>query len=60
MTFYIDNAADLVQAARYILLPPRVYELVKQRVVKRTTGSVFSEGIQVGVSIETLLMLEDK
>jgi phosphate transport system substrate-binding protein len=60
VTFYIDNAADLVQAARYIPLPPRVYELVKQRVVKRTTGSVFSEGIQVGVSIETLLMLEDK
>jgi phosphate transport system substrate-binding protein len=59
VTFYIDNAADLVQAARYIPLPPRVYELVKQRVVKRTTGSVF-EGIQVGVSIETLLMLEDK
>jgi phosphate transport system substrate-binding protein len=60
VTFYLDNAADLVQAARYIPLPPRVYELVKQRVVKRTTGSVFSEGIQVGVSIETLLMLEDK
>jgi phosphate transport system substrate-binding protein len=60
VTFYLDNAADLVQAARYIPLPPRVYELVEQRVAKRTTGSVFSEGIQVGVSIETLLMLEDK
>ena len=60
VTFYLDNAADLVQAARYIPLPPRLYELVEQRVAKRTTGSVFSEGIQVGVSIETLLMLEDK
>ena len=56
----MSNAADLVQAARYIPLPPRVYELVEQRVAKRTTGSVFSEGIQVGDSIETLLMLEDK
>ncbi|MBO9391099.1 MAG: PstS family phosphate ABC transporter substrate-binding protein, partial [Roseiflexus sp.] len=60
ITFYLNGAANLVRAARYIPLPPRAYELIQQRVVKRTTGSVFSEGVQVGVSIETLLMLEER
>ncbi len=60
ITFYLSNAATLVQEARYIPLPPRAYELIRQRIDKRIIGSIFSEGIQVGVSIETLLMLEEK
>ncbi|MGQ9547168.1 MAG: PstS family phosphate ABC transporter substrate-binding protein [Roseiflexus sp.] len=60
VSFYLENVVNLVQEARYIPLPPRAYELIQQRIIKRMTGSIFSEGIQVGVSIETLLMLEER
>lgn len=56
--FYLDNAAQLVQDARYIPLPQRAYELVQQRVDRRKTGSIFDKPVSVGVSIEELLALE--
>lgn len=56
--FYLDNAGQLVRDARYIPLPQRAYELVRQRVDNRKTGSIFNKPMPIGVSIEELLVLE--
>jgi phosphate transport system substrate-binding protein len=58
VTFYLANGAALVREARYIPLPDRAYPLVTRRFEQRTTGSVFSGGAQVGLSIEHILQLE--
>lgn len=59
VNFYLDNAAELAEEVGYVGLPERAYELAKGRVAKRITGSVFSGGSQVGVSIEELLKIEE-
>ncbi len=59
VNFYLDNAAELAEEVGYVGLPERAYELAKERVAKRITGSVFSGGSQVGVSIEELLEIEE-
>ncbi len=59
VTFYLDNAAALAAEVGYVGLPDRAYELAKERVAKRITGSVFSGGSQVGISIEELLKIEE-
>nr|WP_290670570.1 PstS family phosphate ABC transporter substrate-binding protein [Ardenticatena sp.] len=59
VNFYLDNAAELAEEVGYVGLPERAYELAKERVAKRITGSVFSGGSQVGVSIEDLLEIEE-
>lgn len=58
VTFYLANAPALVQSASYIPLTPRVYELVRERLVRRQTGSVFQRDVPVGVSVQELLELE--
>ena len=58
VTFYLINGAALAREARYIPLPERAYPLVARRFEQRTTGSVFSGGAQVGLSIEHILQLE--
>ncbi len=58
--FYLDpeNAEALVSEVGYIPLPATVYELDLQRFEKRTPGSIFSGGSQVGVTLEELLQAE--
>jgi phosphate transport system substrate-binding protein len=57
--FYLESAARLVREVGYIPLPDRAYELGRQRVDARRTGSLFGgKGSQVGVSIEALLERE--
>ncbi len=58
VAFYLANGPALVREARYIPLPERAYSLAARRVERRLTGSVFSGGSQVGVSIEKILRLE--
>lgn len=59
IAFYLDNAEHLSTEVHYIPLPTRAYELAKERVKKRVTGSMFGgKGSQVGVSIEVLLQRE--
>jgi phosphate transport system substrate-binding protein len=55
---YLSRARELVTRARYVPLPDTAYALAAERVRRRITGSMFSGGSQVGVSIETLLLLE--
>ncbi len=59
VNFYLENAGALATEVGYVALPDRAYELAKERVAKRITGSVFSGGSQVGVSIEELLKIEE-
>ncbi len=58
--FYLAHVADVVPEVGYAPLPPRAYTLVQQRLERQVTGSVFSGGSQVGVSIEDILALEDQ
>lgn len=59
VNFYLDNAAALAKEVGYVGLSPEAYNLGKQRVDRRVTGSVFhGEGSQVGVSIEDLLKID--
>jgi phosphate transport system substrate-binding protein len=59
IAFYLDNAERLTTEVHYIPLPKRAYELAKERVKKRVTGSMFGgKGSQVGVSVEVLLQRE--
>lgn len=61
VTFYLENAAELVQEVGYVPLPERAYELALERFKKRITGSVFGgHGATVGVSIEEILEKESQ
>lgn len=55
---YLASAARLVPEVGYVALPERAYELARNRLAARTTGSMFDGGSQVGVSVEHLLELE--
>jgi phosphate transport system substrate-binding protein len=58
--FYIEHAATLAKEVGYVPLPAKVYELAKQRVEKRITGSVFgAHGSQVGMKLEDLYRVEE-
>lgn len=59
IAFYLGNAERLTKEVHYIPLPTRAYDLARERVKKRVTGSMFGgKGSQVGVSIEALLARE--
>ncbi len=53
--FYMKHAPVLVKEVGYIPLPGKAYELGLKRIKDRITGSVFSGGATIGVSIESLL-----
>lgn len=57
--FYLTNAAKLSEEVGYIPLPEKAYTLAKQRLEAQKTGSLFSGGSQVGISIEELLSKEE-
>ncbi len=56
--FYLANAAALAGEVGYVALPSRAYDLDRQRVAQRVTGSVFSGKNTVGLDIAELLALE--
>jgi phosphate transport system substrate-binding protein len=58
VTFYLGNAASLAQEVGYVPLPANIIELTVQRYQKRTPGTVFQGGSQVGVTLEKLLTAE--
>ena len=58
-TFYITEAAKLSAEVGYIPLPDKAYTLGRERIDKRTLGTMFGAGVQhVGLSIEDLLQRE--
>jgi phosphate transport system substrate-binding protein len=56
--YYLDNVATLAGEVGYVGLPTRAYDLARQRVSQRLTGSVFSGRDTVGLDISELLALE--
>jgi phosphate transport system substrate-binding protein len=57
--FYLTAGEKLSREVHYIPLPARAYELARDRVKNRVTGSMFGgKGSQIGVSIEALLKRE--
>ena len=53
--YYLREAARLVPQVGYITLPGNSYERALDKFMKRTTGSVFAGGSQVGVTIDHVL-----
>jgi phosphate transport system substrate-binding protein len=54
--FYLGNGSKLVSEVGYIPLPPGTYDLVRERFIARTTGSVFGgEGSKIGASVDDML-----
>jgi phosphate transport system substrate-binding protein len=56
--FYMKQAGALAKEVGYIPLQDEVYRLAGERFGKRTTGSIFQGGSQVGVKLEDLLKKE--
>lgn len=56
--YYLTTGKPLVTQVGYVRLPDKAYDLGLKRFEERKTGSIFSGGSQVGVSIEELLAKE--
>jgi phosphate transport system substrate-binding protein len=56
--YYIEHAGALAEEVGYVALSPEAYAAAAERFEGRVTGSVFSGGSQIGLSIEELLRLE--
>lgn len=57
--FYVQKAAELSAEVKYVPLPSEAYSLVKARLDKKETGTVFGEHA-VGLRIEDVLKREAK
>lgn len=55
-----ERAPTLVKEVGYVPLPAQAYELARENVAERRTGTAFADGAQVGVSIEDLLKAEKR
>jgi phosphate transport system substrate-binding protein len=53
--FYLDEGMKLAAEVGYVQLPPKAIELAQKRFADRKTGTVFSGGSRVGVTVEELL-----
>ncbi|REJ85625.1 MAG: phosphate ABC transporter substrate-binding protein PstS family protein [Acidobacteria bacterium] len=56
--FYLDNAAELSEEVGYVQLPAEAYEVARQRVEQRVTGTVYGEGQTHGVPLVELFAVE--
>jgi len=54
--FYLGDGVELVSEVGYIPFPASIYELVRERFSSRTTGSIFSGGSEIDVTVEELLL----
>ncbi len=55
VNYYIEHAQKLAEEVGYVGLPDNIYPLVKNRIEKQVTGSMFAGISDVGVSMEDLL-----
>jgi phosphate transport system substrate-binding protein len=56
--FYLEQAGTLSKEVGYIPFPADAYALLQKRFEARTTGSLFGEGSNVGITITELLERE--
>ncbi|MBZ0270484.1 PstS family phosphate ABC transporter substrate-binding protein [bacterium] len=57
--YYLEHGGPLTREVGYIPLPDQGYRLALKRFADRTTGSMFSGGSKVGVTVEQLLAGEE-
>lgn len=55
INFYQQQATTLSKEVGYIALPANINALAVERFAKRSTGTLFAAGNQVGVSLESLM-----
>jgi len=53
--YYLNQAGQLVPQVGYITLPGDAYERALDKFKKRTIGSIFAGGSQVGITVDTIL-----
>lgn len=53
--YFLREAAPLIEEVKYVPLPPRAYELARERFASRRAGTVFEGHSEIGVSVEELL-----
>jgi phosphate transport system substrate-binding protein len=58
--FYLENAAALARRKKYVPLPEKVYEVVRERFKEMKTGTAFGGVPEVGVPIEDIMKRELK
>ncbi len=56
--FYLNNAKELVSEVGYVPLPEKAYKLALEKLNKGKTGTAFTGGSKVGVSVEELIKAE--
>lgn len=55
LSYYLQNASKLSKEVGYIPLPDNLYTLVAQRLQNDVTGSIYTDGHEVGTNLEELL-----
>ena len=55
LDFYVRQGPPLVREVGYVPLADREYDLVRQRLAARTTGTMFATGTQAGTTLEERL-----
>lgn len=58
VNFYLENAGELAPEVGYVSLSSEAYDLVEERFEKGITGSMFTGGHTVGVTMKELLQRE--
>ncbi|MGC3970733.1 MAG: PstS family phosphate ABC transporter substrate-binding protein [Pirellulales bacterium] len=58
--YYLNNVAKLAAEVKYLPLPPKAYDMVKERVAKLKVGTGFSGAPEVGLPVEDILKREPK
>jgi phosphate transport system substrate-binding protein len=58
VNFFLTAGPKLIRQAKFIPLPPEAYRLAQDRLARQITGSIFTEGEWVGVTVEELLRRE--
>lgn len=58
--FYLTEAIALIEEVKYIPLPPRAYELAREKFRAGKVGTVFEGHSEIGVRIEDLLQRESR
>ena len=55
VNYLINDAQEMIKEVGYIPLENNTYDLVKKRYDNRTTGSIFTDGHNVGVKLDEML-----
>lgn len=55
LNYYIENVPELAKEVGFIPLQPNLYAIIAQRLQNDVSGSIYSDGHEVGTNLEQLL-----